>query len=265
MSRQLFKSVSQTTSFIVRSVGLSAGVGILLSSGGVLALSQSQLVAQRTPGDVVVDTNGNSGSTTSYPRSGSTIASGTRFDCESVNGQYTVMYHPESQPGQAYPWAVPGYMGDNWTPQRRCNEISRRLESYRPDGLLEMRTDVVNGYNTICVTTEQVSSCRIVLTVPRGQDPQAIRDRVFQNLTVADSGERTEGVNTFANSGSRTLNNLFKLGLPSRTFGNRSQNINLQPFLDARDGGTATHLTGGIKTRVQPGSTNHRLNPGNFR
>ena len=37
-----------------------------------------------------------------------------RFTCQLNNGQYTVMYNPESQPEQAYAWAIPGDMGSNW-------------------------------------------------------------------------------------------------------------------------------------------------------
>jgi len=56
-------------------------------------------------------------------------------------------------------------MGDGWTSERRCTEIST-ARTYRPDGLIELRTDVENNYNTVCVTTENDPSCRIVFTVP---------------------------------------------------------------------------------------------------
>ena len=82
-----------------------------------------------------------------------------RFACQMINGQHTVMYMPESQPGEAYAWATPTAMGGGWTEDRRCYEISRRLESYRPDGLVEMRTSVENGYDIVCVTTEAVPAC----------------------------------------------------------------------------------------------------------
>ena len=78
----------------------------------------------------------------------------SRFTCEIEAGEYTVMYRPKSEPGQAYPWAVPTEMGGGWTPERRCETISARLEEYRPDGLVELRTDVENGYDTDCATTE---------------------------------------------------------------------------------------------------------------
>ncbi|MEO0869842.1 MAG: COP23 domain-containing protein [Cyanobacteria bacterium J06642_11] len=126
----------------------------------------------------------------------STSAS-SRFTCEVQDGEYTVMYRPRSEPERAYPWAVPTAMGGGWTPQRRCETISARLEEYRPDGLVELRTDVENGYNIVCATTEDdFDSCRIVFTVPPGQDPVVTRDAVFSNILSADAGTDTSAVNT---------------------------------------------------------------------
>jgi hypothetical protein len=178
------------------------------------------------------------------------------------------MYHPQSQSGQGYPWAIPRFLGGGWTAQRRCQEISRRLEFYRPDGLEELRTSVENGYNTLCVTTQRIPNCRIVLTVPPGQDPEVTRDRVFQNLTLADGGQVTQGVNTFlgGGQGNQILNQLGQLinpNLPSLTRGIPDNNsaINLRPFLAPSDGGTGTQLR---PSKSKP-SQSYRLNPNKFR
>lgn len=181
-----------------------------------------------------------------------------RFTCQAENGQYTVVYRPQSQPDQSYPWAVPEDMGSAWPADRRCQEISNRLELYRPDGLVEMRTAVENGYNTVCVTTQQVPTCRIVFTVPPGQDALATRDRVFENLAMADRGEMTQGVNTFADGGSSIFDQLGNvLNLPGLS--RPASGINLQPFLDQADGGTGTRLTPSQAPAGRP------LNPDQFR
>ncbi len=255
--------------FALKSAGLALGMAMLLVSSSAIAADPN---TNQTPGDVQVDTQtGGTGSTTSGSESGgsTTADNGVRFSCQMINGQYTVMYHPKSQPGQAYSWATPTNMGSGWTPERRCNEIARRLEVYRPEGLQEMKIAVENNYNIICVTTQQNPACQIVLTVPPGQDPQATRDRVFQNLTVADSGQQTEAVNTFVNGGrdSQALNQVLQnIGLSSLG-GNKpagiSGNINLRPFLDPADGGTGRRLTGGVAAPVR--SNPRRLSPGNFR
>ncbi|WP_228053265.1 COP23 domain-containing protein [Nodosilinea sp. LEGE 07298] len=183
-----------------------------------------------------------------------------RFTCQLQNGEYTVMYSPTSQTGQAYPWAVPEDMGSAWPAERRCATISDRLEQYRPDGLLALETAVENGYNTVCVTTEAVPGCRIVFTVPSGQDAAITRDRVFDNLTIADRGDQTQGVTTFTGGNSDILGQIGNvLGLPGGTSpSSRTSGINLKPFLDPTDGGTGARLNGG-------GPAGRPLNPDAFR
>lgn len=241
--------------------GLTASLSLapLLSSDASFAASPLQL-AQRseTPDDVVVDTEPQRPDP-SVPSDASEAR--PRFTCETTNGQYTVMYYPESQPGQSYLWATPSTMGGGWTAERRCTEISRRLEAYRPDGLVELRTSVENGYNIICVTTQQVPACRIVLTVPEGQDPIATRDRVFQNLTIADAGQQTQAVNTFTGGNDNLLNQIGQaLNIPLPKLGRtQSRGINLIPFLDRADGGTGANLR---RASQRPGT---QMNPDRFR
>jgi hypothetical protein len=190
------------------------------------------------------------------------------FACQMHNGRPTVMYAPNNQPGQMYPWAVPQDMGTAWPAQRRCEAISARLESYRPDGLLTLDTGLENGYNTVCVTTESVPGCRIVFTVPPGQDPVLTRDQVFGNLASADQGRTTEGVNTLVD-GNR--NNILDqigtiLGQPSGSSGSTVSGggIYLRPFLAPSDGGTGARLTGGGSVSPQPAG-GRPLNPDSFR
>lgn len=228
---------------LVKRFGGVAGAVAVLSSGAMLATG-SVAQAGSTPGAIA-----QAGSTIPDPIP--TGQNDARFACDVIGGEYTVMYYPLSQPGQSNAWATPTELGGGWTEDRRCYEISRRLEFYRPDGLLELRTGVENGYNTVCVTTEANPSCRIVFTVPPGQDPIATRDRVFSNLTVADSGQQTQGVVTYAGDGDDLLQRLggvLGLELPSSRGNSRSVTrsspsaIDLRPFLDPADGGTGERL-----------------------
>lgn len=251
---------------------LLVSLSILLSSGSARALGLTFLAAQppTQPSDdpevqtEPSDRDPTAKDDTTTPNPDSQTANQPRFSCELNRGNYTVMYHPQTQPGQSYPWAIPSGMGGGWSPERRCNEISRRLESYRPDGLVELRTNVENGYNVICVTTEKNSDCRIVLTVPAGEDPNLTRDRVFQNLTVADSGQSTQGVNTFApGEDTQLLEKVLGINRPSpgtQRSNRMRDSIYLKPFLDRLDGGTGTQL----RSRI-PNQPNPRLNPDRFR
>jgi hypothetical protein len=262
---------------LVFSVGL-AGAMAIASSRGLSGLAQPQANSSlpkvqsettastgTTPSSVI---NRATNNTSTAPRGSSTTAS-ARFFCQVWNGQFTVMYSPESRSGEVFPWAVPKDLANGWLAEKRCNEISRRLEEYRPDGLNELSTSTENGYNTVCATTQSNSSCRIVFTVPPGQDPLITRNSVFKNLTVADAGNMTQGVNTYANNGNGNINltdNLVNLGLS--ILGNNSgwkssyadRDINLRPYLSPADGGTGRALTNGV--RLHRGL---RLNPSNFR
>ncbi|MFN6567234.1 COP23 domain-containing protein [Dendronalium sp. ChiSLP03b] len=257
---------------------------IFLSSLGLSLFMGNAAFAQYDDpnGDVVVPTipSGSSTSTgtpipintsTGTPTS-PTVVSGTRFVCQPYNGQYTVMYQPQSQSGQYFPWATPAALGGGWDPQSRCTAIASRLESYRPDGLQELQTGTLNNQNIVCVTTEADPSCRIVLTVPPNRDPYTVRNNVFQNLVSADSGQQTVGVNTYGSRSGGGVNDLYNLGRTLLGSGNNRVSsyrggINLKPFLDPKDGGTARSLRNGVGLRPQsqPSQVPTRLNPGNFR
>jgi len=230
------------------------------------SVSQSSTTPRSTTPSSTTPSSTTPSSTPTSPAPANSQLSDVRFSCQTANGQPTVMYNPQSQPGKYYAWATPTSLGGGWTPERRCNEISRRLEFYRPDGLLELQTGVENGYNTICVTTEAMSSCRIVLTVPPGQNPVAIRDRIFNNLLVADNGEQTTAVTAYQDNGSGIFNQIGQalgINLGGNSAARRSpSSINLRPFLDAADGGTGARL----QTNSTPASNSGaHLNPGNFR
>lgn len=210
--------------------------------------------------------NNSSTSTTNTSNPSSTTPAtannSARFTCEQVSGQLTVVYRPLSRPNEAYPWAIPADMGTAWNSQKRCTEIARRLELYRPDGLQELRTGIENRQNVVCVTTERNQSCRIVFTVPGRQDPIATRDQVFRNLTLADSGQQTQGVNTFVggSNGNDILGGLGSAGNGRQVTRNRNAGIDLRPFLSSEDGGNGARMGNPVAVPA-----NYRLNPDNFR
>lgn len=216
------------------------------NTGGVNTSQTSTSTTTTGTGTSATTTNSSSSSTT-------TIDTVARFGCQQYNGQYTVMYQPESQPNQSFPWATPRTLGGGWDAQKRCLTIAQRLENYRPDGLVELRNSTANGYNILCVTTEaNPSQCGIVLTVPPEKDPYAVRNSVFQNLLTADSGQQTIGVNTYTSSnGGREINQIYDLG---RTLLGGAKKrpavtkdaINLKHFLSPKDGGYGTHLKNGV-------------------
>jgi len=195
----------------------------------------------------------------------SQVPTEARFECQISNGEYTVMYLPENQPESAYVWATPGEMGGGWTAEKRCFTISERLESYRPEGLAELQVGMENGYDTVCATTEQFPSlCKIVFTVPPGQNPVITRDLVFENLALADGGTETTVVTTFTGSNNSGLlgeigNVINGFPMPGNSTASSSgSGINLKPFLSPADGGTGTALNNAAPA-------GRPFNPDNFR
>jgi hypothetical protein len=250
---------------------LPSGLGLILTSGlAVAPVLVSSLISPLTS-PVMAQTTGpqSTGPQTTGPQSSpAPSANQPRFRCDMSAGRPVVMYYPESRPSQGFAWATPAAMGGGWSADRRCAEISRRLEQYRPDGLTEMRTSLENGYNTVCATTDRNPACRIIFTVPRGQDPVVTRDSVFQNLLVADRGGSTQPIATFAPNGNPNGSRGDRLGnwidsgirvlggsdLPRGISPYRSggDGIALKPFLDARDGGTGSSLVNPATQRPNP-------------
>jgi hypothetical protein len=224
-------------------VGLSVSLGILFSS----SMAFAQTVVPTDPDE----SNGNTGGDTTLP-----IADVTRFSCQqSPEGQPTVMYQPDSQPDQLYAWATPRQLGGGWTPQRRCEEIARRLELYRGDGLRELRTGRENGMDTVCATTDDNPACRIVFTVPPGQDAFVTRNQVFENLLTADSGQNTLPVYTFTSRGGGLLNltpSLSRKKPSASTIRTNKASIRLKPFLSPNDGGTLRPRSNTTKPSTTP-------------
>ncbi|BAZ16879.1 hypothetical protein NIES4071_87570 [Calothrix sp. NIES-4071] len=263
---------------------------LVFGAFGISLFTSVPALAQYSSGDVVVPTtNGGVGGSTDssvysgdrYPSGGSTSSTSStiytntnaRFSCQLVNGQNTVMYQPQSQPGQFFAWATPRTLGGGWDTARRCQTIAQRLESYRNDGLLDLQTTVMNGENVVCVTTEANSACRIVLTVPREKDPNYVLSSVFQNLSSADNGQQTTAVNTYRDRGGYQINQIYRTIVGGNNTRNSTNNrstkstIALKPFLDRADGGTGQGLRNPVRIGRQPikQQSGARLNPDKFK
>ncbi|BBA79694.1 hypothetical protein RGRSB_1233 [cyanobacterium endosymbiont of Rhopalodia gibberula] len=237
-------SVKVDSNFLIKTIGFSLIVISISVQSSVMAQSNNYNVPTNSA-DIIIET---APSNSSSPTPFNANSGNERFICQLERGRYTVMYYPQNQDRWPYPWAIPSDLENGWTAQRRCNEISRRLEMYRPDGLLELKTGRENNYDTICVTTQQDRSCRIVLTIPPNQNPEITRNKIFQTLIAAEEGQYTQGVNAFTDSktsGSiiNQFGRIFNDNLSRQNNLSPSNNaINLRPFLDPSDGGTGFKL-----------------------
>lgn len=65
---------------------------------------------------------------------------------------------------------------NDFTPQSRCQEVSRRFQSFYRSGTLSfLTTGKINGQNVICAAAEYGSPCKgLLLTLEPNDDPQKV-------------------------------------------------------------------------------------------
>lgn len=63
-----------------------------------------------------------------------------------------------------------------WPPQRRCQEVSRRFETYSNNGMLNYLTHgYMNNYPVVCATRTAGGPCEgLLFTLMHGRDPNSI-------------------------------------------------------------------------------------------
>ena len=98
---------------------------------------------------------------------------GVQPDASQGGDVYTVMYRHDK--GKK-PWLkMVSTLGDDWTPNKRCEEIASRLEIFRKDGLTQIsyRTDpnTPNQYVICAKTKVSGEGCPLLLTLKPGSDP----------------------------------------------------------------------------------------------
>ncbi|NEO52391.1 MAG: hypothetical protein F6K54_04440 [Okeania sp. SIO3B5] len=125
-----------------------------------------------------------------------------RPDTERGKDVWTVMYDDNKS---KQPWlgmVIP--MGRVWSPERRCQEIEKRLENFREDGLVSLgyRDDPnTPQQQVLCVKTKlSGDGCPLLMTLDVGTDGyQALRDttkalrngRSFYQLANSGSSEKS--------------------------------------------------------------------------
>jgi Circadian oscillating protein COP23 len=73
--------------------------------------------------------------------------------------------------------------GDSWTPEKRCQEVSRRLEVFNDRGELKyIASGELNGYPTLCVKKELDDRCNdnnLLITLKLGEDASKILQEII--------------------------------------------------------------------------------------
>jgi Circadian oscillating protein COP23 len=117
-----------------------------------------------------------------------------RFSCELMSYPnerevWTVMYRNDKEKS---PWLkIAATLGSNWTPAERCQEIARRLEIYRQDGLTQLtyRSDPNTPKQfVICAKTKiGGDNCPLLVTLKPDANPYSSLRYMAERLTAGIS------------------------------------------------------------------------------
>lgn len=100
-------------------------------------------------------------------------------------------------------WTSNWASGSNWTPQRRCEEVSRKFQTFHANGTLKyLTTGRRNGLNIVCTATRAGAGCdQQLYTIQPGQNPattlrdlEAVRNRARGPLNESRQRDPIENV-----------------------------------------------------------------------
>jgi cell division protein FtsB len=108
------------------------------------------------------------------------VSSDMFFLCQNVNGiPTTVAFSSDwnNQPRQFIRWVEK--FGGN-TPQKRCKEVTEKLNVASGNGKMYLTFGTINGQNAICTTDKLGNGCQYLLfTIKPGQDPKLVLNDLF--------------------------------------------------------------------------------------
>lgn len=117
-------------------------------------------------------------------------AQGTRradgeFFCGSNNGiPATLVQHPNRGEVIFIRWTSDYFEGSGWTPQRRCEEVSKRFQKAQSQGtLIYIVPGRMNGYDVICASRSADGPCEEMLfTLKQKEDREASPSEVIEQV-----------------------------------------------------------------------------------
>lgn len=120
-------------------------------------------------------------------------AQSRQFTCALTdNYPATVVRHPSKGSVPLIVWTKTSQINDQWTPQKRCQEVSDRFQKLQNQGQLRtLKTGTVNGQSVICGLQTDQGSCNrknVLLTMTKDRDPKQVLE-ILLNTRVSASGE----------------------------------------------------------------------------
>ena len=111
---------------------------------------------------------------------------GKKFYCSQEGGVPVTIVNSDSQGPKTFIKWIVGFK--NFTPARRCEIVSEKLNSYHDNGRIyfKLPKSLVNGQKVICITntkSEECSGKNVLVTLERNANSQAILEKLvaFRN------------------------------------------------------------------------------------
>jgi len=90
-------------------------------------------------------------------------------------------------------WESKAFQTSGFTPERRCNEVSDRLQKYAKGGNLRyITTGKINNQNVICVAAYKNGQCRpngLILTLKNDENPREVLESLFETAFKVSGGK----------------------------------------------------------------------------
>lgn len=95
-------------------------------------------------------------------------------------------------------WASGFFSGAGFTPQKRCEEVSSRFQTYHSNGTLKyLTTGRVNNQPVICTAQNRGSGCRdVLITLEPEDNPNQVLRQLLSIRSGASSGPLSRGGST---------------------------------------------------------------------
>jgi hypothetical protein len=114
----------------------------------------------------------------------------TSFVCGVSNGTPATLARTQRGDVPVIRWASNYFSGSGWTPERRCEEVSQRFQSYYDNGTLKyLTTGIMNGLPVICTAIQEGGACQdLLLTLRQDANPGQALQQLLAVRSRASSG-----------------------------------------------------------------------------
>ena len=105
------------------------------------------------------------------------------FSCKMVSNEWATLVNESGQPErQMIRWTSGLGASVGYTPERRCQEVTNRMNLYLSKSGQFITHGVMNNENVICITNSQGRDCiNLLYTLKKGtQDPKLTLEDLFQ-------------------------------------------------------------------------------------